>query len=268
MPEFFLSRSGDSLQDWSVQPVIWQEQLSCRFADAVITVTEPWRQALIQRGVPADKISVVMNVPDSTLFHRSVRCGPAAQNGHTSFRLIYHGVQSYRHGLDILLRAVHQIRSQIPGLQLVLHGNGDAHNELVQLAADLEITDCVQFSTKFVSISQLPQLVSEADIGIVPYRRDIFTDGILPTKLMEYVALGIPAIASRTPVIETYFDETMVHFFEPSNVDDLASSILTLYRNPDYRKNLVQGSEQFMQKYNWPAQASQYVNLVERLGQS
>lgn len=149
-----------------------------------------------------------------------------------------------------------------------MHGNGDAHNELVQLAADLEITDCVQFSTKFVSISQLPQLVSEADIGIVPYRRDIFTDGILPTKLMEYVALGIPAIASRTPVIETYFDETMVHFFEPSNVDDLASSILTLYRNPDYRKNLVQGSEQFMQKYNWPAQASQYVNLVERLGQS
>src|SRR5438874_8438514 len=32
------------------------------------------------------------------------------------------------------------------------------------------------------------------------YRRDVFTDGILPTKLLEYVALGIPAIVARTTV--------------------------------------------------------------------
>ena len=265
-PEFYSSRSGRSLQDWRAQPVIWQEQLACRFADSVITVTEPWRQALIQRGVPANKTSVVMNVPDDRLFHRNISCQTAGQNDDNTFCLIYHGVQSYRHGLDILLHAIHRVRSQIPGLQLILHGNGDAHKDLVNLANELQLTDCVHFSTKFVPVSQLPGLVFSADVGVVPYRRDIFTDGILPTKLMEYIALGMPAITSRTPVIETYFDETMVCFFEPDNIDELASSILTLYRNPARREALVQGSAQFMQKYSWSTQADNYVHLVDQLG--
>ena len=263
MPEFFAERTGRSLDSWLVKLVSWQEQLSCRFADHVITVTEPWRQALIKRGVSPHKTSVVMNVPDDNLFHRGV--GKANTQSDNSFCLIYHGVQSHRHGLDTLLHAVSGVRSQIPELQLILHGRGEAHHELVELAKELKLTDCVQFSTNFVSVSQLPHLVAQADVGVVPYRRDIFTDGILPTKLMEYVALGLPVISSRTPVIETYFDETMVHFFESGDVSSLAASILTLYQDSARREALVHSAEQFIQKYNWAAQATQYVNLVKQL---
>jgi glycosyltransferase involved in cell wall biosynthesis len=64
MPEFFASKTGRSMDSLTVRLLIWQEQLSCRFADHVITVSEHWRKRLISRGVPEHKCSVVMNVAD------------------------------------------------------------------------------------------------------------------------------------------------------------------------------------------------------------
>lgn len=48
-------------------------------------------------------------------------------------------------------------------------------------------------------------LTNSADTGQVPYKRNIFTNGILPAKLMEYACLGIPTIAAHTSTISIYF---------------------------------------------------------------
>jgi glycosyltransferase involved in cell wall biosynthesis len=108
-------------------------------------------------------------------------------------------------------------------------------------------------------------MIKKADVGLVPYRRDLFTDGILPTKLMEYVALGVPVIAARTPVIETYFDETMVQFFTPGEPEDLARCILALHADRQRLTALAQNADRFNQRYNWKAVSAAYVALVERL---
>ncbi|MEJ2750377.1 MAG: glycosyltransferase, partial [Anaerolineae bacterium] len=90
MPEFFASKFNSGMQSWPVRLVIWQEQLSCRFADHVITVTEVWKGTLIERGVPAEKVSVVMNVADPRIFQRAVNGQRPLPNGQ-GFHLIYHG---------------------------------------------------------------------------------------------------------------------------------------------------------------------------------
>jgi glycosyltransferase involved in cell wall biosynthesis len=267
MPEFMAARTGYTLNHWSVRLVVWQEKLACRFANHVITVTELWRQALIERGTPAHKISVVMNVADDRLFHRGVKEDYDSQAKSEGFQLVYHGTQTYRYGLDILLQAVAQIRTEIPGLHLILHGTGDYHNQLVNLAIQLNLTDLVEFNTSFVPVTELPRLIARADIGLVPYRSNIFTDGILPTKLMEYVALGLPTLAPRTPAITAYFDDTMVQFFETGNADDLAAKILALYRDEIRRQELICQSEQFIQRHNWSTQSAQYAHLVDQLNQ-
>ena len=68
MPEFYRERYRGDDTSLSVRLLYLQEKLSCRFADHVITVSEHWRQALIERGVPAHKCSVVMNVADDNIF--------------------------------------------------------------------------------------------------------------------------------------------------------------------------------------------------------
>ncbi len=266
MPEFYAALTERSMSSWLVKLIILQEQLSCRFASRVVTVTEPWRQALIERGVAAEKTGVVMNLADSSLFHADVQPliedTPPPEN---TFRLIYHGAQAYHHGLDLLVRAVAKVRSEIPKLRLILHGNGPYHQNLVELAEELQVADIIDFSTVFMPVADLPGFIVRADVGVIPNRVDIFAGGILPTKLLEYTALRLPAISARTPGVEAYFDESMVQLFEPENVDELAASILNLYHHPERCQDLVNQSEDFIAKYNWPTHSAEYVSMVDRL---
>ena len=263
MPEFFAARSNRGLQSLPVRLVAWQERISCRFADHVITVTDVWRETLIRRGVPSDKVSVVMNVADTRVFGR--RPGlPERSEMDGQFRLIYHGTFTYRYGVDLIIEAVAKVRSRIPGIKLTLLGGGDARRDLLALRHELDLDDAVDISQDVVHANELATQLWQADVGIVPNRSDIFTDGLLPTKLMEYVAMGIPVIASRTPTMATYFTEEMVLFFQPGDADDLARCIVEVHDDRQRLKELAHEADRFNERYSWDRVAEDYVALVDR----
>lgn len=271
MPEFYAERFECSVNEWPVTLLLWIERTSCRFADQIITVTELWRQTLIQRGQPPAKVSVVMNVPDSNIFGSEAPVGVASSRSNANqadepyFRLIYHGTMAERYGLDLAIHAVGRLRTCIPNMQLILHGSGDFQLRLIELTKQLQLQDVVEFSTRSLPTDQLPSLLKQAQVALVPYRNGIFTGGILPTKMLEYAALGIPVIAARTPAIATYFDEDTVQFFSPGDVDELAQKILELYQD---RQRLAQLAEQisaFSQRYQWRDVQAGYVELIKLL---
>lgn len=262
MPEFYAGRFGQN-KSLIAALIRWQERLACRFADHVITVSEHWRLALIQRGVPAYKCSVVMNVADESIFH-SPEVGSLRSAEKDGFRLIYHGGMHERYGLDLVIRAIDQIRHDIPHIHLTLIGQGEYLPHLVRMVEDLGLSQYVMIGQPHLA-EELPNIICSCDLGVVPYRNDEFTDGLLPTKLMEYAALGLPAIASRTTAIEAYFSDTMVEFFEPGNVADLARCIRYLYYKRDRLDELAQGCRKFNQRYNWAKISEEYVGLLEQL---
>ncbi|MDX1521406.1 MAG: glycosyltransferase family 4 protein [Anaerolineae bacterium] len=267
MPEFFAGRHETVMNSWIVRLVALQERLSCRFANHVITVTDLWKQTLADRSVRADKISVVMNVADHRIFRRNgTGNGASAEKSDDDLHLFYHGAIVERYGLDQVLKAVAELRNELPGLRFTIHGNSDYQPELVALSNQLNLNDRVTFSTKMLPIAELPELIKTADVGLVPYKRDIFTDGILPTKLMEYTALGIPSIVARTPAIESYFDETMVEFFTSENLEELSQAIRRLYHDRKRLKQLAEKADRFNTEHGWVKESEDYVKLVTELG--
>jgi glycosyltransferase involved in cell wall biosynthesis len=263
MPEFFASSFKTGMESGAVRLLLIQEKLSCRFADHVITVTELWRKSLIQRGVAAKKVSVVMNVADDAIFRRTMITDSKKRAG--NFNLIYHGTLAHRYGIDLLIEGLAMVRPQIPGIHLVIHGRGDFIEELRRQAKELDVESLITFSTQYLPMTDVPRLIQQADLGIVPYRRDIFTDGILPTKLMEYVALGVPVLAADTPIIRQYFSETMVQYFQPGDANDLVRNILWLYQHRDRLAMLAQNADQFNQQYSWNRIADSYAETLNRL---
>ena len=262
MPEFYVGRFGQK-NSLAARLISWQEWLACKFSDHVITVSEHWRQALIQRGVPAYKCSVVMNVADERVFHYSedVCLRPHEKD---AFRLIYHGGMHERYGLDLVVRAIDQVRQDIPNIHLTLIGRGEYLPHLQHMIEELRLSQHITIELPHLA-EELPGIICSCDLGVVPYRNDVFTNGLLPTKLMEYAALGLPAIASRTTAIEAYFSDTMVEFFEPGNVADLARCIRELYYERDRLGKLAQGCQKFNQRYNWAKISEEYVGLLEQL---
>jgi len=262
MPEFYAERFG---QTGSVvaRLIRLQERLACRFADHVITVSELWRQALIRRGVPENKCSVVMNVADESIFHPSEQL-PVQPHDEKSFRLIYHGIFVQRNGLDLAIQAIDRARHEIPGIHLSLIGAGEYLPQMVRMIEELKLDRHVTIDGLHPA-EELPEIIMSCHLGIVPIRSNVFTDTALSTKLMEYTALGLPVIAARTTANQAYHSDSNVEFFEPGNVDDLVRCILKLYHNPDRMAELALGSKNFNQRYNWTKISAEYVALVDSL---
>jgi glycosyltransferase involved in cell wall biosynthesis len=267
MPEFYCSRFHKTMDSAPARILCWMEFLSCSFAQHVITVTDLWKETLIKRGVPAKKCFVVMNLADPAYFKRADGVSAASTESLMSepkvLRLIYHGTIAYRYGVDLLLHALVRVKKELPDVTLRIHGRGEYVEPIRALISELGLSQNVQLTTEFLTPDALSSLLLSADVGIVPYRSDIFTDGILPTKLLEYVALGVPAIVARTQVISHYFGEDAVEFFRPGDLDDLSMRILALAHDPERRKLLAFRSQHFNDRYNWVAQKANYVRLVE-----
>lgn len=261
MPEFFAGRFGNDRRPGLARLIRWQERLACRYADHVITVSDHWRQVLIGRGVPEAKCSVIMNVADERIFGRRPRI-PAA-NG--EFHLIYHGTVTPRYGLDLAVRAVGLVREDIPGIRLTILGQGDQVPEVLALRRDLGLEAHVDVRDELVLAEYLPEHIAEAHLGVVPYRNDVFTDGLLPTKLMEYAVMGLPCVAARTSAIERYFGDGMVELFTPGDVHDLARCIRELHAQPVRLADLASRSQNFTNRYNWANIAARYTRLVRSL---
>jgi glycosyltransferase involved in cell wall biosynthesis len=260
MPEFYRGRFGSKGGRALTRLIELQERLSCRFADHVITVSEHWKRALIGRGVPASKCTVVMNVADERVFApRTSTADPS------EFRLIYHGTVAYRYGLDLALRAVAMVRRDIPEIRLTIIGVGDQWPEIIRLSRELDLEDVVDLRPDAVRREELPGIIASADVGIVPSRNDEFTDSLVPTKLMELAVMGMPCIAASTTAIRDYFGGAMVELFEPGNAHDLARCIRQLHRNRPRPEELAASAASFTRQRSWGREGAGFVDLVDGL---
>ncbi len=266
MPEFMAARTGKDMRSLPVRLTILQEQLSCRFADLVVTVTDLWKDRLIQRGTRADKVAVVMNLADERIFRPLPPEERPPRESHR-FTLIYHGTFKQHYGLDVLIHAVAIAREQAADLLLILQGFGEYSEKMKELVRQLSLEENVRINDYYLPAAEIPLLIYQADVGIVPNHEDLFTGELLPTKLLEFAALGVPVIAARTRAISAYFDDRMATFFTPGDEHSLAAAIIDAYQHRGELAARAQELRRFTSRYNWSNMSRQYVELIDRLSQ-
>jgi glycosyltransferase involved in cell wall biosynthesis len=260
-PELYVAKSGVKEGHWLIQLLMLIEQLSCLFADYVFTVTEAWRDQLMQRGVRQEKCSVLMNLPDERLF-KPRKLENSTKEG---FDVVYHGTLVNRYGVDIAIKAIGILKDSIPEIRLNIIGEGEELKKLIRLSRELSVEDRVCFSKEFVPVSVIPGMLAGMDMGVVPNRLNDFTKDVLNAKLLEYIAVGLPVAVSRTPGVERYFDESMVSFFEPGNAEALAEAILLLHRNKEERARLVKNAGNVLDRHSWGGEKKHYCGVISVL---
>lgn len=262
MPELYQTKFKLPRNHWMIRFITWIERCSIRFANVAIAVHKPHLDLLIKHGNPLNKFRVLLNLPDPNVFSNK---GNILLKKNSGFMIIYHGMLAYRNGLHVAIKALSNIKDEIKGLHLLIIGEGDAVPDLVDLVNELELGGIVDIKNCFMQLKDLVPIILEADIGIVPILYDEFTKYMLPVKLLEYVALGIPVICSRTETIKAYFDDSMVLFSTPGDVAELTEKIRLLYKKPEIRDQLIKNSDRFNQGYNWQQQKQLYYRMIDDL---
>ncbi len=261
MPELYQDKFGGRRGAIGARLLMVQERASARCADRVLAVHALHRLRLVEAGVPAHKIRTVMNASDPALFCAAANLR-ACSNG--AFTLACHGTLARRLGLDIAIEALALVRPRIPGLRMMVIGTGDYLEQAKQLAVRKNLGECVSFIDQ-VPVEELPRLLAAADVGLVPNRASNATHLMLPVKLLDYAALGIPAIAARLRTIEHYFGEDAVRFFEPGDAAGLAAAIEELHADRARRAELVRNARRAVERIGWPAQRTEYYRAIDSL---
>jgi len=264
-PELFMSKQRLESENFLVEILKSLEKLSISFADHVITVGKPFAETLRKRNRLDKKLSIIMNSADPKLFNSGKY--PAENERLKSTRkfiITYHGSLFRRYGIDVAIKAIYLLKDKLPDIRFKIYGRGEAFDELRRLISDLCLGNHVDL-VGYVPADDIPPLISSADVGVVPYRKDRFTNLLFPTKAFEYIVMNKPVIASRTAAVETIFDDSAVMFFEPGNAQDLARCILELYHNPEKRDELARMAKKQYEKISWELMSKRYCELISSI---
>jgi glycosyltransferase involved in cell wall biosynthesis len=226
----------------------------------VLAVHDLHRIRLESAGIPAPKISVVLNSPDPRIFSPSGNRPPAGD----TFTIVCHGTITRRLGLDVAFKALDMLREQIPCARLMVIGKGDYLAQAKASVAAMNLADRVTFMEP-VPIEELPASLRQADVGLVPNLPSAATHLMLPVKLLEYATLGIPIIAARLRTVQHYFGEDAIEFFDGGNPAALATAIADLYADPKRRTELARRASQVAGALSWAHQRERYFDAIDSL---
>ena len=259
VPEFYASKFNASEKSFVFKLLVFVEKVSIAFSNHVIISNHLWEKTIVTRSVRQNKCTVIMNYPDQNIFYKRFR-----NRKDNKFIIIYPGTINFHQGLDIAIRAFLKIKEKIPLAEFHIYGEGPEKIAINNLINELKLKDKVLLKG-LLSIDQIAEVMSRADLGLVPKRNNFFGNEAFSTKILELMALGIPLIISNTKIDRFYFNETIVKFFESGDEEDLANNIILLYNNPELRNRLTKNALEYIKENNWDIKKNIYLDLVNSL---
>ena len=266
MPELFQTIYGLPGESFFVRLLKGVEKASIAFADLVLTPNIAFKKLFVSRGAPPDKIEIVMNTPREDIFDpKKFPSGHPAASPARPFLLMYHGLLVERHGLDLAVQAVAQLRARIPGLKLCFYGeNTDYMEKIAVMVRELGLAQAVEYGG-LKSQREIAQIIATIDLGLIPNRVNQFTSINFPTRIFEYLAMDKPVLMTRTQGVQDYFAEDEILYFEGEKPDALADKIQWAYEHPAQLRALVEKGRRVFEKHRWLAEEAHFCSLANHL---
>ena len=270
MPELMMTIFNLRQESLSVRLLKRLEKGSIGFSDLTLTVNLACKKLFAARSCPAEKIRVVMNSPDETIFgfHPLTASAATAANRRDPakpFAIMYHGSLVERNGLDLAVEALERIRTAIPTAELRIYGSPTPFMERVMDSVHRRGLQSVVRYLGAKRLEQIVEAIEQCDLGLIPNRRSIFTEMNTPTRIFEYLARGKPVIAPRTGGIEDYFTPQDIVFFELGNAEDLARQIEYVFHHPGAVAEAVRRGQQVYLAHRWSEERLGLVGHVAEL---
>jgi glycosyltransferase involved in cell wall biosynthesis len=260
VPELFASKFKTAASGMYVGFLKALEKACAGFADHVIVSNHLWRDTLISRSVGEEKCTVFMNHVDPAIFYRRHRTRTDGK-----VIILFPGTFQWHQGLDIAIEALALIKDRVPGAELHLYGGGGGtEGELRGLADRLGLNGRVQFRGG-VPLDKIPDVIVNADLGIVPKRADSFGNEAYSTKIMEFMSQGLPVVASRTKIDTFYFDDSVVRFFRSGDPAAMAEAMLAVIEDKVVRESLIKNGYEYAERNSWSVRRKDYFELVDKL---
>jgi glycosyltransferase involved in cell wall biosynthesis len=242
-----------------------------RESDAVVTLSETMRAAIVERGIDPDHVVVVPNAVDVTTFTPRARDEALAASLGLDVGIPVLGYVSSLNpyeGIRYLLEAAATLRARGRTLRVLLVGDGEARAAIVAAGHELGLDDGTLIMPGRVPHDDVLRYYSLIDVFVVPRTADRVSQLVTPLTPFEAMAMERPVVVSDLPALREIVapGETGLTF-RAEDADDLASVVEGLLDDADLRARLGrQAREWVLTERTWAANGRRYRELYERLG--
>jgi glycosyltransferase involved in cell wall biosynthesis len=229
-----------------------------------ILVTSPaYRDYLLEKSIPADKVRLIPNGVDTEMFDPSSRGDGLRKSwgGAGKFLVTYAGALGMANDIPTLLKAAARLRSE-PDIHFILLGDGKDRLKLENTAKELGLTN-VTFAGAFPK-SRMPEALAASDACIAILRDIPMFRTTYPNKVFDYMAAGRPTILVIDGVIRKVVEEARAGIFvSPGDDKALAESILELSRNRKQANSMGQAARSYVvEHFDRRKHADQFAELL------
>jgi glycosyltransferase involved in cell wall biosynthesis len=250
----------------AIQLSAWLADQCYRHSRKIVVVTAGIRAALLNKGIPPDKIELIPNGANTDLFQPQPDAAAALRqqlNLENCFVVLYAGILGLAQGLETVLDAAALLHTH-PHIQFLFVGTGPREQALHDYAQHLNLSNVRFLGQK--PREAMPAYLSLADVAVVPLRDVPVFEGALPSKLFDAWACQCPTLTSiRGEAQKLVAEAGAGHFVTPEHPAELAQAIVNLNEQPEERREMGQRGRAFViQHYSRQAQARHLVTLLEQ----
>ncbi|MDJ0706024.1 MAG: glycosyltransferase family 4 protein [Leptolyngbyaceae cyanobacterium MO_188.B28] len=250
-------------QDWGGQASAKRvAERVFRSASTLIAVSESIKTSLEKYPGVKQQVHVIPNGVNLDRFPRNV--GPFLFPNPGAFTVGFVGALESQNGLPILVEAFERLQKYSRDTRLLIVGDGP---ERANLVADLSSRGLLEMAhfTGAVPANEVPGWLASMDVAVAPYpeQPDFYAS---PLKVYEYMAAGLPIVASQVGQLKTLINNGVNGLLcPPGDAVALAEALERLRRFPEFGTRLGEiARESMRQNHSWDGIARRILYLANR----
>lgn len=226
------------------------------FFDAIVTATDniasnfkKHRRVISLRNYPVWNFRVIGSRPE-------------LKADNNVFNVVYIGTISPHRGITQVIRALEILYDNV---KLILAGkfSPESYGEEVRSLKGFEKVEY----RGFVDYFEVPKILKEADAGVVAFLPEPNHVTAGPNKLFEYMAVGLPVIASDFPMWREIVEGSGCGIcVNPIESEEIANAIKYLSEHPEEARRMGEnGRKAVLEKYNWEIESRKLIEVYKKL---
>ena len=228
------------LKSKSIQKILNKlANFSYNFPKFILPLTKEAKDHIVKSyKIDPEKIIVIEHGVDTDIFQFKEK------EIHDNFVIMYSGALVESYDFEIVFEAAQKLRDK--NFQFIIRGKGLLLEKLEKKKNELNLKNLIIDST-FIENEKLSSTLSIADIFLVPMKDDYFLNLSLPTKILEYQALGRPIICCSNGAPGSYVEDTNSGIKVPSdNLSELVDAIENLRSDSVFSETLGENGRNYV----------------------
>lgn len=213
------------------------ERSCCRYADLCLIDTHEHCQYIVRKyGLSPERVSRIFVGSTIDQQIESLR----VSSSHV-FKVLFVGTYIPLHGIDVILETA-QYLADDPNIRFLLVGSGQLREKMESMARNWGLSNVI--FQDWIPTEHLGAFIRSCDLSLGIFGTTPKTKRVIPSKIYDICAAGVPFITADTPAIrEVFSHEKNAYMIPPGNPKALYESIMRLKTDQDLRNNIAKGAK-------------------------